>query len=186
MLSCAVRRFTYRGSKEPAMSGSGRIVKGVANVAETGPAACKSRATLSVGEGAYALETGYHRCHGEECMSDCPYNSKSTQDPSVWRTNPLRRDMLREPGWSDRHRLGVSVLDTLPPGPETERSQGSQGQSRPPKASRVSKIEHGNPDTSAWSAKPGKPPGPARSRTGGRAFVVVRARESRVHGEGRQ
>ena len=176
----------YRGSKEPAMSGSGRIVKGVANVAETGPAACKSRATLSVGEGAYAPETGYHRCHGEEGMSDCPYNSKSMLDPSVWRTNPPRWDMLREPGWPDRSRLGVSVLDTLPPSPGTECSQGSQGQSRPPKASRVSQVEHGNPDTSAWSAKPGKPPGPAMSRTGGRAFVVVRARESRAHGEGGQ
>ena len=168
------------------MSGSGRIVKGVANVAETGAAACKSRATLNVGEGAYALETGYHRCHGEEGMSECPYKPKSMQDPSVWRTNPPWRDMLREPGWSDCHQLGVSVLDTLPPGPGTERSQGSQGQSRPPKALRVFRVEHGNPDTSAWPAKPGKPPGPVMSRTGGRAFVVVRARESRVHGEGRQ
>ena len=168
-----MRRLIYRGPKEPAMSGSGRMMKGVANVAETGPAACKSRATLTVGEGAYAPETGYHRCHGEEGMSDCPYNSKSMLDPSVWRTNPPWRDMLREPGWSDPNRLGVSVMDTLPPGPETERSQGSQGQSRPPKASGVSQVEHGNLDTSAWSAKPGKPPGPAKSRTGGSAFVVV-------------
>ena len=33
---------------------------------------------------------------------------------------------------------------------------------------------------------PGKPPSPAMSRPSGGAFVVVRARESRVHGEGRQ
>ena len=162
------------------------MMKGVANVAETGPAACNSRATLSIGEGVYALETGYHRCHGEERRSDCPYRPKSMLDPSVGKTNPPRRDMLREPGWTDYIRLGVSVLDTLPPGPEGEESRCSQGQSRPPNASRVSQDEHGNPDASAWQAKPGKPPGPAMSRAGGRAFVVVGARESRVHGEGRQ
>jgi hypothetical protein len=47
-------------------------------------------------------------------------------------------------------------------------------------------CEHGNPDPSAGHAKPGKPTGLAMSRTGGGASVVVRARESRVHGEGRQ
>jgi hypothetical protein len=47
-------------------------------------------------------------------------------------------------------------------------------------------FEHGNPDSSAEHAKLGKPTGLAMSRAGGGAFVVVRARESRVHGEGRQ
>ena len=47
-------------------------------------------------------------------------------------------------------------------------------------------VEHGNLDPSAEHAKPGKPTGLARSRTGGGASVVVRARESRAHGEGRQ
>jgi hypothetical protein len=46
--------------------------------------------------------------------------------------------------------------------------------------------EHWNLDSSAGPAKPGKLPSPATSRTRGGAFVVVRARESRVHGEGRQ
>jgi hypothetical protein len=119
-------------------------------------------------------------------MGDCLYNTKSMLDPSVWRTSPPRRVILREPGWSDGNRLGVSAMDTLLPGPEGESSQSSQGQSRPPKASRVFQVEHGNPDTSARHAKPGKPPGLVMSRTGGRAFVVVRARESRAHGEGRQ
>ncbi len=46
--------------------------------------------------------------------------------------------------------------------------------------------EHGNLDRSAGPAKPGKLPRPATSPTRGRASVVVRARESRAHSEGRQ
>jgi hypothetical protein len=119
-------------------------------------------------------------------MDDCSFKAKPMLDPSVWNGNPLLRDTLTEPGWSDGIRLGVSVMDTLTPQPDLEHSPRSQGQSRPPKALRVSSGEHGNPDTSARQAKPGKPPGPVMSRAGGTAFVVVRARESRVHGEGRQ
>jgi len=47
-------------------------------------------------------------------------------------------------------------------------------------------YEHGNFDPSAGPAKPGKPPSPVMSRTEDGASVVVRARESRAHGEGRQ
>lgn len=47
-------------------------------------------------------------------------------------------------------------------------------------------IEQGNLDSNAWNAMPGKPPGPAMFRARGGAAVVVRARESRVHGEGQQ
>jgi hypothetical protein len=49
-----------------------------------------------------------------------------------------------------------------------------------------SSWEHGNLDRGAEPAKLGKPPRPAMSSTRGRASVVVRTRESRVHGEGRQ
>lgn len=49
-----------------------------------------------------------------------------------------------------------------------------------------SSFEHENLDPSVVHAKHGKPPGLAMSRTGGGASVVVRARESRVHGEGKQ
>src|SRR5262249_18006311 len=49
-----------------------------------------------------------------------------------------------------------------------------------------SSWEHGNLEPSAGPAKPGKPPGPAMSRPRGGASVVVRVRESRAHGEGRQ
>ena len=48
-------------------------------------------------------------------------------------------------------------------------------------------IEHVNLDPRAEEhVLIGWPPGPVMSRTRGGAFVVVRARESRVHGEGRQ
>lgn len=47
-------------------------------------------------------------------------------------------------------------------------------------------YEHGNLDPSAGQAMPRKLPSPAMSRTRDGAFVVVGARESRVHGEGRQ
>lgn len=46
--------------------------------------------------------------------------------------------------------------------------------------------EHENLDSSAEHAKSGKPTGLATSRARGGASVVVRARESRVHGEGKQ
>jgi hypothetical protein len=47
-------------------------------------------------------------------------------------------------------------------------------------------FEQGNPDPSAEHAMFGKLPSPAMSRTGDGASVVVGARESRAHGEGRQ
>ena len=46
--------------------------------------------------------------------------------------------------------------------------------------------EHENLDRSAGPAKLGKLTRPATSPTRGRASVVVRARESRAHGDGRQ
>lgn len=49
-----------------------------------------------------------------------------------------------------------------------------------------SSCEHGNLEPSAGPAKPGKPPSPVTFRSRGGASAVVRARESRAHGEGRQ
>ena len=46
--------------------------------------------------------------------------------------------------------------------------------------------EHENLEPSAGNETPRKPPSPALSRSRGGAFVVVGARESRAHGEGRQ
>jgi hypothetical protein len=47
-------------------------------------------------------------------------------------------------------------------------------------------IEQGNFNSDAWFAIPGKPPSLVMFRVEGGASVVVRARESRVHGEGKQ
>ena len=110
--------------------------KGAVNVAETGPAACKSRAALTA-RNALTLP-GYHRCHGEGRLGDCPTKPKLMLDPSVRKTNPpFGWDMLPESGWADVTRLGASGTDVLSPGPEAESSQRNQGQSQSPKASRV-------------------------------------------------
>jgi len=47
-------------------------------------------------------------------------------------------------------------------------------------------AQQGNLDSSAGTAKPGRLPSPVVSRTRDGASVVVGARESRAHGEGRQ
>lgn len=168
-------------------SGSDRMQKGAVNAVETGSAACKSRAALNARDDAPASETSYRRCHGEARMDEGPRMLKSVLEASVWIGNSsATASMLPEPGlllfgdWVHPPRVCRA------PGSETGFGLRSQGYSRPPKTPRVPCFEHGNPDTSAGPTEPGKPPGPVMSRTGGGAFVVVRARESRVHGEGRQ
>jgi hypothetical protein len=167
--------------------GSDRVQKGAVNVAETGPAACKSRTASTARDDAWASETSYRRCHGEARMDDRPRRLKSVLEASVWIGNSSRSmSMLPEPG---QLLLGDWVYPSWvcrASCSEARHDLRSQGYSRPPTAPRVPSFEHGNSDTSAGQAKPGKPPGPARSRAGDGASVVVRARESRVHGEGRQ
>jgi hypothetical protein len=78
------------------------------------------------------------------------------------------------PTWVRRRRVPIGVRSALPGvEPSTYRTKGLF-------------FEHGNFDPSAGPAKPGRPTGPAGSRTKGGASVVVRARESRADGEGRQ
>jgi len=69
--------------------------------------------------------------------------------------------------------------------PEREEGRHDQGHSQPPTASWVTPW---NTRTSAEapSTKLGKLPSPAMSSTRGGVSVVVRARESRAQGEGRQ
>ena len=112
-------------------------------------------------------------------------NLKTALEASVWNEPSSSTRKQRDPGrvspaagWAH---LGLAIVltrnDVWPelPGVElsTYRIMGLS-------------FEHGNLDPSAGSAKPGKLPSPAMSRTGGRASVVVGARESRVRGEGRQ
>lgn len=130
-------------------------------------------------------KAGDHRCHGEPRMDNRPRKSKSTLESSVRKDASQTASMRPEPGCqleatgcarngraSSEARSGVSPV---PPGVEsaTYNTMGLDS-------------EHGNSDSSADAVCIGKPPGPARSRTGGGASVVVRARESRVHGEGGQ
>ena len=167
--------------------GSDRMQKGAVNVAETGSATCKSRTASSARDDALASETSYHRCHGEARMDEGPRMFKSVLEASVWIGNSsATASMLPELGqllcsdWVHPSRVCRA------PGSETGYGLRSQGYSRPPTAPRVPHFKHGNLDTSAGPTEPGKPPGPVTSRAGGGAFVVVGARESRVHGEGRQ
>ena len=68
------------------MSGSGRLLKGTANGAEVGTAACKSRAVSTVR--ADPSVTGYHRYYGEERAGRCLPLLKSVSDVSVWKDSP--------------------------------------------------------------------------------------------------
>ncbi len=67
-----------------------------------------------------------------------------------------------------------------------ERDQNCQGYSLPPKAPRVLLVNTGTCSRAPEQETSGKPPSPVMSRHRGRVLVVVRARESRVHGEGGQ
>lgn len=67
--------------------GSGRVQKGVVNVAKMGTAACKSRTTSTVRTGKQlVLGVGYHRCHGEEGRVDAR-RLKPALEASVWSEN---------------------------------------------------------------------------------------------------
>ena len=131
----------------------------------------------------FGSEAGYRRCHGEARRGNPQL--KTVMEPSVRSKNSQLRvcsqclvaifsvtGCTRYGYAAAISRFGArSVL----PGaqPSTYRTAGFS-------------CEHGNPDPSAGHAKPGKPTGLVMSRTGGGASVVVRARESRAQGEGRQ
>lgn len=106
-------------------------------------------------------------------------------DASVRKANPLVAGMWPEP---DRWHASVGCVRIGHTVPLT----GIEGQSASPGVEPSTYSiesppwEHGNLEPSAGSAKPGKPPSLVMSRSRGGAFVVVRARESRVQGEGRQ
>ena len=129
-------------------------------------------------------EAGYHRCHGE-ARRVTPPGLKTGMESSVRSKSSPRREMqpalghyLSVTGCARHgHAAASSRIGVRPalPGvqPSTYRTTGFF-------------FEHGNCDPSVGHAKPGKPPSPVTSRTQDGASVVVRARESRAHGEGRQ
>jgi len=130
---------------------------------------------------------GHHRCHGESgratmplhdeagdrtlCMERERRSARTAAAARAWSSNPA--DWVYRV-WYAADRVRVDQRSALPGAePATYRTKGAS-------------WEHGNLDRSAGPAKPGKLPRPATSPTRGRASVVVRARESRAHGDGRQ
>jgi hypothetical protein len=118
-------------------------------------------------------------------MNDCLSLLKLTLKPSVGKHN-RSAGCSCESGWVDVVRLDVSEKDTPSSSPKGRNGQGYQGHSQSPKAPMGQSFEHRNLDLSAQGAMLGKPPGPVMSQARGGVSVVVRARESRAHGGGRQ
>lgn len=111
---------------------------------------------------------------------------KSVPESPVWKVASSSDEFVVRARRASTTRLGIPALGML-----RSRSRNGMQSVRPgvePTTYRIegSSAEHENPDPSATPAKRGKPPSPAMSRTGGRAFVVVGGRESRPQGEGRQ
>lgn len=155
------------------------------NVTETGSVACKSRTALTVRDDASASEAGYHRCHGESVRA-VARTLKRMLEASVWIASSSAMTRTQsEPGCLNLVTgctpLGcVVLLSRSEEQPELPGVESATYRTRGPS------FEHENPDSSAGNANLGKLPGPATSRAGGGVFVVVGARESRAHGEGRQ
>ena len=118
-------------------------------------------------------------------MDHRPRKSKSMLEPSVRKDAPPRAGLQPEPGRQ------LKATGCVHNGRAAPQSRTGSRSALPGAKSTTSSVtgcvrEHGNLDPSAEASGQGKPPGPAMSRTGGGASVVVRARESRAHGEGRQ
>lgn len=148
---------------------------------------CKSRTALNVcGDRVERSWAGYHRCYGETCVSIgtrvelnvgrlcmnnqlliCQWNTQ--RDP----------DCVLRMIWGDRYR------SCRQHGPISRRP-GLPGIKLSTYRTKGSLREHGNLKLSAGTETAGKPPSLAMSQLRGGVSVVVRARESRVHGEGRQ
>jgi hypothetical protein len=149
------------------------------NVVEIGPTACKSRTTSNardrrVTEDAKANQRGRMSANDKVgvrslCLHMCRLQER--EQPELGRSG--------EVDWvcrsSTRHHPKPSWVGSALPGIE-------------PTAYRIESTsrEHGNLDRSVEQAMLDKLPSPVTSSTRGRASVVVRARESRAHGEGRQ
>ena len=98
----------------------------------------------------------------------------------------LSTSTQREPGCSNlpagwvRHGFAVRLI------PFSTSGHRCQGHSRPSKASRVALLNAGPSIRAPGYRSPASHPSLVTSRTRRGVSIVVRARESRVHGEGRQ
>ena len=157
------------------------------NVAVIGAAACKSRTTSTAHTRAKQRRGGVlpqvpWRSSGDECLrrrSWCWKPLYGAHDLSWTRTQP---EPGRPPLTTGCARHGHATPRTR----YTWRCLRCQGHSQPPKASWVLAFDGRTSIRAPGQRSPASCPSPARSRTRGGASVVVRARESRVQGEGRQ
>ena len=106
--------------------GSGRVQKGTANVAETGTAACKSRAVLSARDETLVSGMGYRRCHGEAERMNVREVEVDAESLCM-EGRPALAGMSPEPGWLETSNWVYPHLDALRPCPETVRSLRGQG-----------------------------------------------------------
>jgi RNA-directed DNA polymerase len=118
-------------------------------------------------------------------MDDRPRKSKSVLEPSVRKDTPRSAGKRSEPG-CELEATGYARQGRAASESRSGKPSVSPGAKPTTYHTTGRSSEHGNLDSSATAKSGGKPPGPAKSRAGGGASVVVRARESREHGEGRQ
>src|SRR6185436_12823266 len=113
---------------------------------------------------------------------------KSASDPSVrrWIHLDLEVGNAARSGLSCRSIWSVGVAGAPPVWFRSDGRPGLPGAQLTTYRTKGLRRERKNLEPSAGSETPGKPPSPAMSRPRGGAFVVVRARESRAQGEGRQ
>ena len=113
---------------------------------------------------------------------------KSASDPSVWRMHPIDMEMgnAARSGLSGRSIWSVGVAGAPPVWFRSDGRSELPGAQLTTYRTKGLLRERKNLEPSAGTETPGKPPSPAMSRPRGGAFVVVRARESRAQGEGRQ
>jgi hypothetical protein len=157
------------------------------NLIEVGTMNCKSRTALNVCRDRVERSwTGYHRCHGEACVSIGTRVELSVGSLCMDNELPDRRQMMQRE--SDCIASNGLTRSTTPIAslacPMSQRS-GLSGIKLGTYHTKGSPREHGNLKLSTGAVTASKPPSPAMSQLRGRVFVVVRARESRAHGEGR-
>jgi hypothetical protein len=157
--------------------------RGLRTSPAVGPGACIRRAALNVHDDGQPSEMGYRRCHGEGGAGDRPPILKPMLEASVRKESPRERERCQTPvGFCSP--TGCARYGRAAARSRVGRQSVQPGVKSDTYSTKGNSTEHGN---LAWSARlAGWPPSPAILQAGGGAFVVVRARESRVHGEGRQ
>jgi len=150
-------------------------------------AAKAERRELSATTGPSLSLAGYHRCHGETRGAYRSRRLKSVLESSVRIVSHRQRwirqrdsDRIVNPIWSVR--LCRRVVRLVP----SQRRPGLPGEKPIAYSTTNPFCARGNLQPNAGPETPGTPPSPVTFRRRGRAFAVVRARESRAHGEGRQ